>query len=719
MKALKLHREERLAASLVPLQAHLTDTIAKTREGALVAAFELAGTAFEAKTPEQRDLYKEQLNVALRNVATPRLALWSVLARRRVHPNLARRYPNAFAQRLGDTLRGPAGGAHPVPEPPAAGAGVPGHRLAHRGGVLQGRRQAPGARDPAGRPRRAGGDRLESRLRPGRLRPPPPRDLRARRQPLLRDRRGLRPAAQPHPRAGARRPLRPQPGHRLQPHPVRPRDLRGPPPGREPVRRRARPQGVRPGHLPGDVHRAAGRALRAELGPVLRLPRQGPGQGPVRDPAPAPGLRRRRGALADPGPRGGPGSAGLQPLRGRRAQRRADRLRRRHRLAHPQRRLRPCHAGRPRQRGGARGHGPGGAALRHPAGQHQVPPAQGADHLAQLRRHEPVLRLPHRQARRPSLGRGADPVSLHGRHPALVHPPRGRRGPCLGDRHDRCGQDRAAGVSARADAALPRAPRHPRQGPGPQARGARPRRRVPEPQERRAHRLQPVRAALQRAACELPARPGAPARRRGLGRQGLARGRGRDQGPLRGERRAPPPRLPGALPRPDRGRRRGRAAAPLGGGGASRLGLRQPRGSPPTRAPERLRRDRVPRPPGSAHPDHLLSALPHRAADRRHPVRALDRRVLAAARRPLLRGLRARQAQDHPQEGRHRHHQHPEPERRPRLRRSPRRCWSRPRPRSSCPTSTPTRTTTATASSSPRRSGTCCARSPRAPASSS
>ena len=37
MKALKLYHEERLAASLVPLQAHLTDTIAKTREGALVA----------------------------------------------------------------------------------------------------------------------------------------------------------------------------------------------------------------------------------------------------------------------------------------------------------------------------------------------------------------------------------------------------------------------------------------------------------------------------------------------------------------------------------------------------------------------------------------------------------------------------------------------------------------------------------------------------------
>jgi type IV secretion system protein VirB4 len=102
VNTLKIHRDERQAALLVPLQAHLTDRIAKIRDGALVAAFELDGTAFEAKTPEQRDLYKEQLNVALRNSATPHLGLWSILTRRRVHPDLARTYPNAFAQRVGD-----------------------------------------------------------------------------------------------------------------------------------------------------------------------------------------------------------------------------------------------------------------------------------------------------------------------------------------------------------------------------------------------------------------------------------------------------------------------------------------------------------------------------------------------------------------------------------------------------------------------------------------
>ena len=47
---LKIHSEERTAATLVPIQSHLTAGIAKTRDGALVAAFELDGTAFYCAT---------------------------------------------------------------------------------------------------------------------------------------------------------------------------------------------------------------------------------------------------------------------------------------------------------------------------------------------------------------------------------------------------------------------------------------------------------------------------------------------------------------------------------------------------------------------------------------------------------------------------------------------------------------------------------------------
>jgi len=99
---LKRYRAERTVASIIPLEAHLTEGIVKTHGGSLVAAFELGGTAFEAKTQEQRDVYKEQLNIALRNIATPRLALWSCLIRRRVQIDLRATYPNAFAQQVAD-----------------------------------------------------------------------------------------------------------------------------------------------------------------------------------------------------------------------------------------------------------------------------------------------------------------------------------------------------------------------------------------------------------------------------------------------------------------------------------------------------------------------------------------------------------------------------------------------------------------------------------------
>jgi type IV secretion system protein VirB4 len=99
---LKKFRAERRVASLIPVEAHLTETIVKTHGGSLVTAFALGGTAFEAKTQQQRDIYKEQLNIALRNIATPRLALWSCLIRRRANVDLQATYPNAFAQQVAD-----------------------------------------------------------------------------------------------------------------------------------------------------------------------------------------------------------------------------------------------------------------------------------------------------------------------------------------------------------------------------------------------------------------------------------------------------------------------------------------------------------------------------------------------------------------------------------------------------------------------------------------
>jgi type IV secretion system protein VirB4 len=102
MNDVQRYAQERTAGEMVPLTAQVTEYIGQTRQGALVTAFALDGTAFEAKTPEQRSAYKDALNVWLRNIASPRLGLWSVLLRRRFVPDLHRIYDNAFAQQVND-----------------------------------------------------------------------------------------------------------------------------------------------------------------------------------------------------------------------------------------------------------------------------------------------------------------------------------------------------------------------------------------------------------------------------------------------------------------------------------------------------------------------------------------------------------------------------------------------------------------------------------------
>lgn len=99
---LQRFQTERTAGEMVPLAAHVTPTICKTRQGALATAFALEGTPFEGKTPDQHSAYKDALNVWLRNIAHPNLGIWSVLLRRRFVPELERRFTNPFAQRLHD-----------------------------------------------------------------------------------------------------------------------------------------------------------------------------------------------------------------------------------------------------------------------------------------------------------------------------------------------------------------------------------------------------------------------------------------------------------------------------------------------------------------------------------------------------------------------------------------------------------------------------------------
>jgi type IV secretion system protein VirB4 len=76
-------RREFTAADRIPYAAHVSPCIVSTSFGDYVQGFRLAGAGFETNDDEQLNNWHERLNVLWRNLATPSLALWTHVVRRR------------------------------------------------------------------------------------------------------------------------------------------------------------------------------------------------------------------------------------------------------------------------------------------------------------------------------------------------------------------------------------------------------------------------------------------------------------------------------------------------------------------------------------------------------------------------------------------------------------------------------------------------------------
>lgn len=74
---------ERLLAEHIPYAAQVTDTVVRTREGDYVQTFRLSGLAFESADDRELNDWHERLNVLWRNIASPQVALWTHMIRRR------------------------------------------------------------------------------------------------------------------------------------------------------------------------------------------------------------------------------------------------------------------------------------------------------------------------------------------------------------------------------------------------------------------------------------------------------------------------------------------------------------------------------------------------------------------------------------------------------------------------------------------------------------
>jgi type IV secretion system protein VirB4 len=93
-------RREQPAARHIPYVAHVAENLVKTAAGDYVQAFRLSGASFESADDEELNNWHERLNVTWRNIASPNVALWTHVVRRRECAMAVEGSGDGFADRL-------------------------------------------------------------------------------------------------------------------------------------------------------------------------------------------------------------------------------------------------------------------------------------------------------------------------------------------------------------------------------------------------------------------------------------------------------------------------------------------------------------------------------------------------------------------------------------------------------------------------------------------
>ena len=93
-------RRELQAAAHIPYTALVSDSVVRTTQGDYVQIFQLSGASFESADDSTLNTWHERLNVLWRNIASPQVALWSHIIRRRVSAGGVTGEADGFAGRL-------------------------------------------------------------------------------------------------------------------------------------------------------------------------------------------------------------------------------------------------------------------------------------------------------------------------------------------------------------------------------------------------------------------------------------------------------------------------------------------------------------------------------------------------------------------------------------------------------------------------------------------
>jgi type IV secretion system protein VirB4 len=95
-------RAEAAAAEQIPYRAQVAATVVKTAAGDYLRSWRLSGLSFECADDAEINANHERLNAWLRNLASPEVALWTHVIRRRERIAPVSGVPDGFARRLAD-----------------------------------------------------------------------------------------------------------------------------------------------------------------------------------------------------------------------------------------------------------------------------------------------------------------------------------------------------------------------------------------------------------------------------------------------------------------------------------------------------------------------------------------------------------------------------------------------------------------------------------------
>ena len=98
-------RREMAAARHIPYSAHVAQKVVRTVFGDYVQVFRLGGASFESADDAYLNTLNERLNVLWRNIASPNVALWAQVIRRRECCGLCGELATGFASQLATRYR--------------------------------------------------------------------------------------------------------------------------------------------------------------------------------------------------------------------------------------------------------------------------------------------------------------------------------------------------------------------------------------------------------------------------------------------------------------------------------------------------------------------------------------------------------------------------------------------------------------------------------------